>query len=185
MDAIRGMLFENPLYVYILLGIAEAVLGYLYVQRRDRRYRFALLAPVLLAGAVFLVEQLVVTDRERIIAASREIARDLEAGRLDALQRRLDDGFAGYYRSKDHALAEAQQAIERYALKVVQLRNFDVTVHEGAATMLVTTVVEAGRGDLPGRRIPLNWTIRWVRRPADDGNAWRIREAEPSGWTPP
>jgi hypothetical protein len=185
MDAIRRALFEKPLYLYILLGIAEAVIGYLYLNRRERRFRTALVVPVLLAGCVFLVERLVVTDREQIIAASEAIARDLEAGRIDALERRLDERFAGFYRDKEFAIAQARRAMDRYQLKVVQLRNFEVTVHDGTATMLVTTIVEAGRGNAAGRRVPLNWTIRWAEAPGAEDDPWRIIAAEPAGWTPP
>jgi hypothetical protein len=195
MDLIRRNLFESPLYVYFALGIAELAIAAVWHERRSRRLKLALLGPVAAAGVVFAVAWLVVTDRERIIAASEEIVRGVEAGSVEPIERYLDERFGGFFVSKEVAVAEARRAIERYAPRSVGLRDVEVTVDGRRADMTATTRVELAASDLDGSPAPrgndasalafavsIDWTLEWVKVRAGGRDVWRIRRARASRW---
>jgi len=66
--------FENPLYVYIALGLVEVVLLGIWFERRAPGAARAMIVPPVLAGVVALMAHWVVTDREQIQTASQDIA---------------------------------------------------------------------------------------------------------------
>ena len=56
--------FENPVYVYIALAVAELVLFIIWRETRTRKAALCLLIPPLLAVVIGLIAHFVVTDHE-------------------------------------------------------------------------------------------------------------------------
>ncbi len=179
MESVSRTFFENPVYLYVALGLAEVVLAIRWRERRTRRLALALLVPAVLAGCVFLLDYFVVTDREQIISASKEIARGFETGSMEAAEKYLDEKFGGFYRTKRNALDRGKRAIERYKLRLVKPMNVEVRVAGRRAEMSVTTVIEPGAGELAGQRFLLSWTVHWVKVTVAGKQVWRIGSATP------
>lgn len=183
MEGLRHTLFEDPLYVYITLGIAELAIGAIGYERRTRRMAALLLIPPVLAGGAALLAWAVVTDREQIADASRDILRDVEAGRLDAVEHYLHEDFAGKaFGSREVAVSEARKALDRYKVTSAVLRLATIEVEEGRGRMECSIVVTLSGSDVPIDRHPMNWELLWRKQPAAEGNPWRIIEATPSVW---
>ena len=182
METIKRLLFEDPMYLYVALGLTEAVLAIRWRQRGTRRSALALVVPAALALCVLTLDWQVVTDREQIIGASREIARDLQAGSVAAAERYLHEDFSGYYQTKQNVLAQGRRAIEVHKPKLIRLRNLQVSVTGRQAEMSVTTVVEPGAGEFAGQQHPFNWSVRWVKVTAGGQQVWRIRDVTPLSW---
>ena len=178
MDTVRTALFEEPLYVYLALAVAELVIAVLWHERRSMRLAAALIVPPALAGIVFAAATLVVTDREAILSAAGEIARDVAAGRSDAARKYLDDDFLAYYRGRrlgrSEAIEIARAERERYSIETIKLTNESVEVRDDVAEMRVTAVMNFG-ADIGGRRsVPVVFLLRWIRTP----EGWLISEAD-------
>jgi len=174
MESLAEALYEDPLYIYVSLGFAELVLAAVWHERRTRRWALALLGGPILAAAVFLIARAVVTDREQIIQAIREIARDVESGGVEKLKIHLDDDFAGDFGSKDDAIRAAAGAVRTYNIKYIRVGKPVVKVSGDQATMRLATVVQFSAGGVSGQT-SLLWNVRWIKRGL---KAWRIQEVD-------
>ncbi|MFP3937434.1 MAG: hypothetical protein ACLFVW_03760 [Phycisphaerae bacterium] len=170
MDGIKTALFEEPFYIYVALGFAELVLLAVWYERRTPRWAMSLLAPVVLAGAVFLVEAVVETDREQITRALGEIAADAGAGRTDAGERYLADDYKGFGGSKQQIISRADSVIKRFNVRDVNFVNLQVELRNSTARTTFSSVISLGASSDPGRRVSMVWDIRWEKR----GDEWRI-----------
>ena len=170
--------FENPLYVYIALGFAELILAVIWYERRHRTWIKSLIVPPVLAVVVALVAHFVVTDREQIIAAARDIAEAIEQQQFQRIPEHLDEKFVatlnGRSVGKDKVTALCNAEVDRWGITGVNFHNMSVEVTPTQARMHLTTFVFYGREG--SSRTALIWDVLWIRR---DGR-WRIREvAEP------
>jgi hypothetical protein len=171
MEWLRRALFESPLKLYLLLAVAEMAIAACWYSRRSRRWALALLGPPVLGGIVALTAHLVVTDRERIVAALKDIAASAEAGDLTAAAGDLDPTCVGVDRSGDAIPAPAlialgQRALRTYPVQRVRLRNMVTDIAGANATTRLSTEVTFRTGE----RFRLNWKVQWAKRPA----GWRI-----------
>jgi len=172
MDTIKATLFEDPTYIYISLAFAELALAALWYERRTRTWLRALLVPPLLAAGVVALAALVETDREQILRAVDEMARDAEAGKVDAFERWLDDQFTGAYGAKAKAIDNARAEIRRYQIKeVAVMKKLTLDIAEDRARLRLSTIITFR--DI-GDKIPLMWDVRWVRREP----GWRVLEVD-------
>ena len=170
MDTITTALFEDPAWLYVALGVIEAALVALWRARPGRWAAIALPVPVVLAGAVFIVSDAVVTDRERITAAARAIARDIEAGKTDVLAEYLDDAYRGFCSTKPQAVKACDLAIARYGLRVITFRHLEVQPAGQAAQMQATTLIVPSKRRASSLPVQMTWNVRWAKRP----QGWRI-----------
>lgn len=179
METLKRTFFEDPFYVYVTLAVAELILAILWHQRRDRRLALALLGPLLLAGGVFTLERLVVTDREQIIANADQVVALIGSGRLPEVAPYLTDDFTGYFKDRATALAAGQAAIKTFGISHVEITQAKVEFEGGMGVMNATTRIECST-DLGSGKVPLSWVIYWTKR----SGRWQIAEVmEPkSSW---
>jgi hypothetical protein len=169
---ITSTLLEDPTYLYVALVFVELALGALWYERRARRWLVSLAIPPLLAVGAFALSELVETDREQILRGADEIAADIQAGRVDALQQWLDDKFTGPFGSKNEAIQTARAEIARHRLKdVTILKGLTLDVAGNQARLHMTTVIQLQENE---GKVPLMWDIHWIQR----GDDWRILEAD-------
>lgn len=170
MDSLRKALFEDPLAVYVLLGVAELVVVAVYYQQRTlRRIASVFVCPILAVG-VFAIATLVVTDREQITAAMHEIAQDVQAGSFDKAAAYLDEDLTGHYGGKAEAAERGRKMLKAWKIRSVRFKKPHLEVDAPRADLRVTTAVEL---DTPAglTRTAMAWEIAWIKR--DQG--WRIR----------
>jgi len=175
MDAIKRAFLEDPLYVYAALGIAAFVLAAAWYERRRRLWLNLAACAVLLGVGVGLVEHLVVTDRERIVAALHEIAKAVETRQLDRAAEYVDEDYGGWKLTRKALIAAGKLAVRTYDIREVRFVGQPTVDLRGAAgaDCRVRTVVHRGEA---GRPVPLSWELEWIKRPG----GWRIRRARPS-----
>lgn len=78
-------LVQDPTYVYLVLVIATAGLGFGYWTTRQRRYAAGLAAAIALIVCAWLVDRAVVTDHERIVANVQTMASAVQRRDLDRI----------------------------------------------------------------------------------------------------
>lgn len=172
-DTITTALYEGPIWLYVALGALEAALVALWRVRPGRWAAIALPVPVVLACAVFIVSDTVVTDREQIVAAARAIAKDIEAGKTDVLAEYLDDGYSGDHGTKPQAVEKCQSEIAAHGPWVVTFRSLEVQTVGETAEMQATTLIVPSKRRTSSLPVQLGWNVRWAKRP----QGWRIVEA--------
>lgn len=169
-----GWLFEHPLWLYVVCGVAEAVIGFGWLLSRSRRWKRAAIVPAGIALLVAVLGIVVQTDREKISAALKDIAARVETGDFAGVGRHLDPACrcptgGGGSLSKQELLDRGKSVATRFSVWMVHARRIR-TVFDGdaAATELdVLTTSDAGL------RL-MSWRVRWARR----GDGWRIVEVE-------
>ncbi len=172
MSTIEETFFEDPLYVYIALGLLELVFLSGWHYTRSGTWGRLAVIPILLAGATFAVSRMVVTERERIIIAAEEIADDLTTGRTEAVEKYLHENFTSRrWPDRARALSAARRAIEDYGVSRVKVFRIKVEVSDGRAKSAAGTVIEYDTRFGAGKSA-LDWRINWIR--TDSG--WKILE---------
>lgn len=177
MDTITTALFEDPIWIYVVLGVIEAALVARWWGQPERRATIGLLVPLVLAGAVFFISRAVVTDRERVRAATWAIIQDIQDGNTDVLAEYLDDEYRGFSGTKPQAVEACRLAIGRYGLRAVTVRQMEVQLVGRTAQMRVTTLIVPSKRQAGGRPVRLKWDVRWANRP----QGWRIVQATVMG----
>lgn len=176
-DTITTALFEDPIWLYVVLGVIEAALVALWWGQPGRRVTIGLLVPLVLGGAVFFISRAVVTDRERITAATRAIIQDIRDGNTDVLAQYLDDEYRGFCGTKPRAVEACRAAIGRYGPRAVTIRQMEVQPVGPTAQMRVTTLIAPSKRQPGSRLARLKWEVRWDKRP----QGWRIVQATVMG----
>lgn len=170
---ITTVLFEDPTWLYVALGVFEAALVALWRARPGRWAAIALPVPVVLAGAVFIVSAAVLTDGERITAAARAIARDIEAGKTDVLAEYLDDQYRGFCGTKPRAVKTCESVIARYGPLVITFRRLEVQPAGQTAEVQATTLIVPSKRRASSLPVQMTWNVRWAKRP----QGWRVVRA--------
>ncbi len=172
MDEMKRILFEDPTYLYVALAVAELVLAGICYERRSKRLAILLAVPVLLAGAVFAIERTVVTDREQIIAAFREIVADIEKGNTAAFEKYVDDEFSAgaYISDKESAVNRLKMEVKKSG-PITRIKINRVVVDDAGATRKMRAGIMVVAGEY---KLPLLLNLYWIKR----GDEWRIIKAD-------
>jgi hypothetical protein len=114
--------------LYVILGIAAAgfVVGWWF----DKRVKFLGFAAGVLAlmGLVWLLTQLVATDRTQLKQTVEAMARDVVDGKMDDLFKHIapDFNYKGMNRDMLHRLA--QNSVKGYKINNITIAKFDADV---------------------------------------------------------
>ncbi len=180
-DDVRDSLFsqwilENPWPFSIVALLLAATIGWIAIQRDDRR---PLLAAGILAGLAVLalaIGFLVETPAEAAASATRSFVADAEAGRVDDLVARLDPDATlhpgrlenpGFPVEDLRSMLEALGGVHRIERNSITL--LDAVGIGGDAAMVELACLTRTRSSLG--YVPSRWVFEWERV---DGR-WMIR----------
>ena len=171
MHLLQYLVFENPLTLWLILGMAAVIAGVVWSRTGSRRA--AIVASVCIVDALVLglVAHLVETEHEKLLRTLEVMGRAVETGQADALIERISPAYSAAG-GKD-ALASVVQR----GLTFVRATAATPQIAErpGEATVTQTLRFSAA----PGSRLPLpldmqNVTWEGVFAPDPDGE-WRLR----------
>jgi len=178
METLKVTFFEDPLVVYIILGAVAVGLTVRWrtAARSGRWLATGLLILAILAGGIFAMETLVVTDREQIRLALKDIAESVPAGRIEHAMTYLDEKYFGWGKFKPGAVLAAKVALARYDIQKVSLFGDPAIEIDGklAKCKVGAMITYKVKGE-PARH-PMAWRVKWIKRP----EGWRIQQAEPT-----
>lgn len=173
METIKQLLFESPLAIYVALFFFEAICLLVLWRQRSRRALVAAVLPLVLAGAVFALSSLVVTQRERLMTALESLRDAVVAGDGRAAAVWIDDSYDDRLYNKEFLVTAALNnartlGLESVTWKPISLK--DIIIADGRAQIIdlqATLFIDSplGRGPLKTK-----WQLWWVRRPA----GWRL-----------
>jgi len=169
-----GWLFEQPVWLYVAVVVAEAVIGFGWLLSRSRRWARAAIVPAAVALVVVLLGVLVQTDREKIAAALKDIAAKAQAGDFAGAGRHLDATCryplaGGGSVGRKELIDRGQWAVRTFNVRMVRAQQIRTTVYGDSADteLAVWTTSDAGFR-------AMTWQVTWARR--DD--RWRIVEVK-------
>jgi len=177
---LQSLLFERPVALSIVLLATLLVMSVIWSRRRTRGSRNTLLACLAAAPMLLVLQAVVRTDRERIIALCDDVAAAVELGDVNAFAAHIADDFlagAGTHApvTRDDLLAGFNDAVTRYHPEDIRLGQLEVTVDGDAATVELVATARVSISGSTLARVPSRWRLRLARR----GDAWLIVEVEP------
>lgn len=169
------LIFEDPLYLYIVLGLAELVLAVLWRERRTPSFAKAMLIPPILVLMVAGADYLVQTDREQLQESMVEIKTAIENNQISRIPSYLDDDFEaaifGQTITKPMVVLFGQTQMEKREIDKINLYNLKIEFLGQRAKMHFTTIVTYGGNQRTG----LIWDLEWLKRP-EGWKMLRVRE---------
>lgn len=178
METIETALFEDPFAVYVVLALAAAavVVAWRAAGRSDGWLATRLLVVAVLAVGVFATERLVVTDREQIQLALRDIAASVPAGRVDHAMTYLDEKYMGWGKFKPGVVLAVKLAVAKYQIQEIRLLGTPpIEVADKLAECKVSAIITYMSEGKPAKYL-MAWNVKWIKRP----EGWRIQGAEPT-----
>ncbi|MBT3200110.1 MAG: hypothetical protein HN350_09355 [Phycisphaerales bacterium] len=168
MESIQTALFEEPLTIYIVLGIIAIVGLVIFRRQRTRKSARTLLFALASAAVVFAISTLVVTDREQIRAAVDEIGLAINSDNVQAVERFIDDDFSATspYSTRAKAIHWIKRNIKQYEITNVTLKILSLDITNDQAEMQI--ISDVNTKTIPLMRFP--WDVKWTKR----SGQWRI-----------
>jgi hypothetical protein len=169
-------LFDTPYWLLALLAIVGVGLLVSANARREKRLAWAGGLALFVAALLVLLSLIVETDKEKVVARTRELVRAIEAKDTATMDRLLHPGakLVGTDLKKADIIDVAPRDVERYQLKNIRIALEDPK-QVSAGMIDVTGTITA---DAPGIGImgtPTDWQFSWIKTP--DG--WRVRDIRP------
>jgi len=179
MESIKAVLLEDPFSLYVALAIVFVATAAICHERRSRKAPLLLAIPLVLAAAIFSIERLVVTDREKIASAAEEIARSFEEGNAAAILKHLDEDFKASFQGKTVSKADVRAIAEatrtRYGISRIKVTKFTTEIESNRAENHAVTLITYHYQGATNRTSYV-WELTWIKRP----EGWRIlRVREP------
>jgi hypothetical protein len=174
MDILRHLFFENPLPLWITLGIAALGAGVFWARTGSRRAMWIAMAlvdaAVVLAAAAWLVE----TDYEKVARTLSAMSRAAGAGDADAFIERISAQYSG-----EGAGKEQIAGIVRLGLSQLRVQTEEPGIRMAGGQAVVTQVYRFTPASAPGAAVSQDlgrWTWEGIFAPDADGQ-WRLRSA--------
>jgi hypothetical protein len=169
---------ESPWPTVVVLGLMAAALVWLALVRDDRRLLIGGGVLGLLAILVGVVGTMVVTDRERALAATTAFVDDAVAGRIDDLLAWLHPD-ATLHVARIESPGYPRESLERALGQldgVHRIQDNSITLLDAADDGSGSIWVELAcltRTDSSYGTVPSRWIFEWM--PPPPGRPWKIR----------
>lgn len=168
------------LYEFIFGGLWRPAIAWVGVQfvlialwswRRSGRCARAVWGGFAVLPLLLVVSSLLVTDRERIILLCEQLAEDVEAHDVAAIDRRLAEDFRIDGHDRTEFLDRLEGTLSRYRVWDVKLRSFQVSFpRPDVATATFHATARVRSEDLLYEWIAASWKLTFVRR----GESWLV-----------
>lgn len=175
MDFLQSILFESPIWLGVFSFLMFAAV--LFARRRltDKSRAYALPGTLLLTVLLFLLQWLVVTERERILESLDAFVAGLESENEPAWSRVVGEGYRGEGMDRNDVLAYIESALDSVDVYDTRTRRRDVQIDGDSAEMILVAMATVKIGGGVGEFHVARWKIGWGREP--DG--WKIVSLRP------
>jgi len=175
------LLFERPLLLVPVLVAVQLVLIGVWSRRRTRGARRVMFAGFIAFALLVLLQALVVTDRERLVASCWALARAVQAGDVEAFADHVSENFAteGLHREatvgKEGLTEWLEQVLHTYSVEEPNLRQFQIEVTGDRALVRFTATCRIITPQEVVSRYPSAWEFDfgWSER------RWQVTDIRP------
>ncbi len=176
MDFMSRVLFESATSLGVLsfLLLAIVLLWRTRWESASAR-RYALPVTLLAILLLFVVQNLVVTQRERILSALDVFIEALESENIPALKTTISTKYEMEGLDADAFVAYTATFLEGWNVRDVRYRRRDVAREGDKATMMLGVAATAGREKEVGQTHFGLWELGWVQ----ENDTWKIVSVRP------
>ncbi len=174
-DFVRCTLFESPLRLGVLSFAAFAVV--LLWRRRWTGWGSRYGLPLTLAGiaALFVVQSLVVTERERVMEALEAVVASVEAADAHGLASKFSRDYEADGLDRDGVLELIEGLWRHIRVRDTRRTSVEVRIEDSSAEMKLAARATVSVRGAVGEPHWGRWRILWRR----EGDAWRITALTP------
>jgi hypothetical protein len=183
---VQGLTVESPQPLVIVLVLAGVALMAAAINRHRRRPAIAACMLWLLAVALMVVSPLVVTQRERIIKATRALVQaTAKPANIDIIRQSLTpdaillgpDG--GRWLDIDQLTPTLQHALERWPIDQQNIHEVQIIVRgtQAVENLVISSHVNSD-GDFSAGSVT-QWQLIWREEPKD---VWRVQSIQWLKW---
>ncbi|MCC7293258.1 MAG: hypothetical protein IT449_14460 [Phycisphaerales bacterium] len=171
----NALLFESPIawIVVCLLGVL-ALLAYARI-RGSNGARRAMWGVVPLLAAGLIVQNVVVTSREQLVADCRDMARKVEAGDIRGLGAMLSPRLEAARLDRKAFIEAVERTLARYHPEESRLAHFDVKFPDPQGAVVE---FEASCRVVSQREVLQRLHTKWRLRFEMEGDAWKVTRIE-------
>lgn len=173
MTYLTEILFESPWKLGMPAAVVCGTLLVLWRRTGSNGRRTAFLSAVGVSAGLFLLQTLVVTDREAIIALVRDLAEAVESSELDRIEAAIDDSYRAGGLQRQTVMPAIRARLSHYSVERPRLWNFRVEVRGDEATTRFQCLCDV-RTEGALVSILSEWSLELVRRQ----DAWKVRAIE-------
>jgi hypothetical protein len=173
----QAVLFEEPFYLacwsIVVLGIVAGV----WMRFRTPASQRTLAATMCVVPALFIMQAVVETDRERLETLTRRLAEWVETGDIDAILARCrdHDGAFGELGGRQALAQQLDRLLRRYEISNARVRGFDITIDGSQAQLRCSSVCDVAAGGMSRPYVQSSWRIFFDQV----GGTWMIADLVP------
>jgi len=172
------VLFLESIWQLGGLVLAGAVVWYAAWRQMQTPGRFRVLIGWLIGGAVLLaIQQLIVTDREKITRVLHTLAEAVDEGDIPKLIEPISESLTGQWQSKEDFAEEARRELERITVDDVKLDSIEVVVTGDTATARFRARARVESESMVWPLSVSRWELGFQRESNDQ---WRVVRIEPN-----
>lgn len=170
MTCLQRVFLESSFWLSVFSFILLAATLLLRQRLPAARAKYALPVVLLVIVLLFVVQAIVVTQRERIRDRLDALIAAVAVKDADAISQAIGQGYNSESMNREDVLAFVNAAIGTFDVYDTRIRRCGVTVEGGRAEMKLTAEATVRTHGGPGEPHVGRWRIGWAREP--DG--WKI-----------
>lgn len=171
------LLFENPKYLLLFLGIVDLILIFSLKKIPFNKKKIAIIIIAILIPTIHILAKVIVTDKEKIENSLIKISQNANKLQIDSVTPILDDNFNGEFKKKNYNKEDFIKLLkEKVDNKVINAINFKIKkikFSKNSADSIIISFVDLTTSD-GVFRLPLEWKMKWNKK----GDSWYIIRTE-------
>lgn len=171
-DFLQRLFFESVVLLLIVEVVALTIVLAVHRRTRSDASRRVLWGTLVGCAALLVLQQVVTTSREKIVASVEKMVWAVDDGDMAALAEELDRDFEHHHLDRKVFMDDVvNPQLQRYRVDEAGASGFNVEVDGDRATISFRVICTVRRGDRVEGNMLSVWKLGYVRR--DDG--WRLQ----------
>ncbi len=171
------LLFENPKYLLLFLGILDIILIFSLKKIPFNKKKIAIIIIAILIPTIHISAKVIETDNEKVERALIKISQDANKLQINSITPILDNNFNGEFKKKNYNKEEFIKLLkEKVSNKVINAINFKIKkiiFNKNSADTIIISFVDLTTTE-GVFRLPLEWKMKWSKK----GDNWYIIKTE-------
>jgi len=176
MKPLIHLFFESPLWLGAFCFLLFA--GVLFARQRwesGAARRYAIPTTLLIIGLLFVIQKLVVTQREEILMAMNAFVAAIEREDTSAIHEALAQDYAGDAMDREGFTNYLASVMEVLDIRDTRLMQRDLDIGDDSAVMTLTAKATVSVRNQIGQFHWGSWRMAWLRKP----EGWKIVSVKP------
>jgi len=172
---VSGLFLESPVKLIVLMVVVNGLLILAWSTKRTRLTRRVLCGGGALTVILLVVQYIVVTPSEQVIALCHELADLTQEGDVRGIERHLADDFESIDLDRAGFIQRIERTLSRHHPEEARLRHFVFDMSDtGLAVVTFDVTCRIVTSEFSEQGVHVRWRLTFRRK----GNVWRVTRIE-------